>query len=196
MTGWSKQTAASLGPFDCITNGFAPIVVIPQSKADGTPGWQRAGGRAAMAALERPVAEFNGDRNRLYLVGLSAGGNGAWHLGSQYPERFAALVVVCGWISERKGTTTGVAYPALAPTGTADQVAWVAARVSKVPTWIFHGDADRVVPVDESRKMAAALKTRGADVQYTEFPGVDHNAWDPAYSREDLWVWLLRQRKR
>lgn len=175
---------------------FPAIVVIPQSKADGTPGWQRAGGRAAMAALERAVAEFNGDRRRLYLTGHSAGGNGAWYLGSQNPERFAALVVVCGWISERKGTTSGVAYSALAPVGTADPLAWVAGRVSKVPVWIFHGDADRVVPVDESRKMTAALKTLGADVQYTEFSGVDHNAWDPAYAREDLWIWLLRQRRR
>ena len=175
---------------------FPAIVVIPQSKADGTPGWQRAGGRAAMAALDRAIAEFNGDRRRLYLTGLSAGGNGAWYLASQNPDRFAALVVVCGWISERKGNTSGVAYPALALPGTADSFAAIAARVSKVPIWIFHGGADRNVSVDESRRMAAALKTLGADVHYTEFPGVDHNAWDPAYAREDLWVWLLRQSKR
>ena len=73
---------------------------------------------------------------------------------------------------------------------------YVPASFQRSTSWIFHGDADRVVPVDESRKMAAALKTRAADVQYTEFPGVDHNAWDPAYAREDLWVWLLRQRRR
>lgn len=175
---------------------FPAIVVIPQSKADGTPGWQRTGGRAAMVALERAVTEFNGDRNRLYLTGLSAGGNGAWYLGSQNPDRFAALVVVCGWISERRGTTSGVAYAALAPPGTVDPSAWVAGRMPKVPIWIFHGDADPVVPVAESRKMAAALKTLGGDVRYTEFPGVDHNAWEPAYAREDLWVWLLQQRRR
>jgi predicted peptidase len=96
---------------------------------------------------------------------------GIW--GSKNPEQFVALVVVCGWISERKGTTSGVGYPALAPPGTADPIASVAARVSKVPIWIFHGDADRVVPVDESRQMVAALKTLDADVQYTEFPGVN-----------------------
>ena len=175
---------------------FPAIVVIPQSKADGTPGWQRAGGRAAMAALDRAVAEFRGDRNRLYLTGLSAGGNGAWYLGSQNPDRFAAMVVVCGWISARAGTTSGVAYPALAPPGAADPFAAIAERVSKVPIWIFHGDADGTVPVEESRNMAAALKAVGSALQYTEFPGVGHNAWDPAYAREDLWAWLLRQRRR
>jgi predicted peptidase len=175
---------------------FPAIVVIPQAKADGTPGWQRAGGRAAIAALDRAVAEFNGDRRRLYLTGLSAGGNGAWYLGSQNPDTFAAMVVVCGWISARTGTTSGLSYPALAAAGAADPFATIAGKVSKVPIWIFHGDADRTVSVDESRKMAAALKALSADVQYTEFPGVGHNAWDPAYGREDLWVWLFRQRKR
>lgn len=175
---------------------FPTIVVLPQSKADGSPGWQRAGGRAAMAALDRSVAEFNGDRARVYLTGLSAGGNGAWYLSSQHPDRFAALVIVCGWISEFSGTTSGVAYPTLAPRGSADPFAAFALRVPKVPIWVFHGDADRVVSVEESRKMVAALKVLGADVRYTEFPGVDHNAWDPAYAREDLWVWVARQRRR
>lgn len=175
---------------------FPAIVVMPQSKADGTPGWQRAGSRAALAALERAVTEFNGDRSRLYLTGLSAGGNGTWYLGAEHPERFAALVVVCGFVSGRKSMTGTVTYPPLGPAGTADPFAWVASRLSKVPVWIFHGDADAVVPVDESRKMAAAMKALGADAQYTEFPGVQHNAWDPAYAREDLWAWLLRQRRR
>jgi len=34
--------------------------------------------------------------------------------------------------------------------------------------------------------MLASLKAIRANVQYTEFPGVDHNAWDPAYDRADL----------
>jgi predicted peptidase len=44
--------------------------------------------------------------------------------------------------------------------------------------------------------MAAALKAIGADVQYTELPGVLHNSWDPAYERADLFPWLFKQRRR
>lgn len=175
---------------------FPVIVVFPQSRADRTPGWHAAGGRVALSALNNALAEFNGDQSRVYLTGHSAGGNGTWYLASHYPERFAALVVVCGWISERRGTTSGVAYPSIAPAGAADPFAAVAKRVSMLPVWIFHGDADKTVSVEESRRMAAALKAVGANVQYTEFAGVDHNAWDPAYDRADLMVWLLRQRRR
>ena len=173
---------------------FPAIVIFPQSHADGTPGWQLDGGRAALAALEKSIREFSGDQSRVYLTGLSAGGNGAWSLASRYPERFAALVVVCGFISKFTGRTSGVPYPALAPANEPDPYAFIARRVSSIPIWIFHGDADKNVSVEESRKMAAALKAIGADVQYTELPGVDHNAWGPAYQRADLIEWMLKQR--
>jgi predicted peptidase len=175
---------------------FPAIVVFPQAKADNTPGWQQEGGKAARAALDQSISEFRGDARRIYLTGLSAGGNGSWFLLSHYPERFAAAVVVCGFISKFKGKTSGVDYPAIAPPEARDEYAYVAKRVSQIPIWIFHGDADQNVSVEESRKMFAALKAIGADVQYTELPGVLHNAWDPAYSRADVFEWLLKQKKR
>ena len=174
---------------------FPAVVVFPQAKADGTPGWQREGGQAALAALDKSIKEFRGDARRVYLTGLSAGGNGSWFLASRYPERFAAAVIVCSFISERKGLTSGVDYPALAPPDAPDEFAYLAKRVSPIPIWIFHGDADQTVSVEVSRKMFAALKAIGADVQYTEFPGVPHNSWDPAYARADLFDWLLKQRR-
>ena len=175
---------------------FPAIVVFPQSLADRTPGWQGLGGQAALAALDRTVTEFNGDRSRLYLTGLSAGGNGTWSLAFRYPDRFAALIVVAGWISELQSTTTGVLYRAIAPSAAPDPFAAVAQRVSKLPIWIFHGEMDRRVPVEESRKMAAALRALGADVRYTEFAGLDHNAWDSAYDRADLFEWLFQQQRK
>ncbi len=174
---------------------FPAIVIFPQAHADGTPGWQLEGGRAALAALDKAIQEFNGDPKRIVLTGLSAGGNGTWSIASRYPERFAAIVPVCGFIIQFKGIASKVDYPALAPADAADQYAYIAKKVASIPIWIFHGDADKSVPVGESRKMAAALKTIGANVQYTEFPGVDHNAWDPAYARADLIEWMLKQRR-
>ena len=44
--------------------------------------------------------------------------------------------------------------------------------------------------------MNAVLKAAGANVQYTEFPGVDHNgATNTAYARADLIESMLRQRQ-
>lgn len=153
------------------------------------------GGEAALAALEKTIAEFNGDVSRIYLTGYSAGANGSWYLASHYPERFAAMVVICGFVSGFRGKVTGIMYPSIAPPSADDRFGYVAKRVATVPIWMFHGDADTEIAVDESRKMFKSLKSVGANVQYTEFRGIGHNAWDAAYDRRDLLEWLLQQRR-
>lgn len=170
------------------------IVVFPQAKADGQPGWQRDAGRAALKAVDAAIAEFSGDASRVYLTGYSAGGNGAWFLASRHPERFAAVVVVCGFVGSFTGRSSAVRYPPLSPAE--DVHADVARQVASLPIWIFHGDADPVVPVTESRRMFAALRAAGADARYTELPGVSHEAWTPAYEQAELWAWVFRQRRR
>jgi predicted peptidase len=175
---------------------FPVIVVFPQAHADGTPGWQLQGGQAALAALDRIIKEFKGDAKRVVLTGYSAGGNGTWSVASRYPERFAAIVPICGFVEAFKGKTSGVDYPSLAPADSGDVFTFVAKRVSGIPIWIFHGDADKSVDVEVSRKMNAALKFAGANVRYTEYPGVDHNgAPNTAYASADLLEWMLRHRR-
>lgn len=164
------------------------IVVFPQAPYEAS--WVGAAGRTAMAALAATRAEFNTDPERVYLTGLSLGGQGAWHLAYEHPELWAAVAPVCSFI-EGHGR-----YPDVLPASEADPYAALARKIVAIPIWIFHGADDPVVPVEGARHLAAALKAQGADVQYTELPGVGHNAWDPAYSREDFATWILSQRRK
>ena len=75
----------------------------------------------------------------------------------------------------------------------ADPYAETARRVGKTPVWVFHGGADDTVPVEESRKMVAALRAANANVRYSEYPGVGHNSWDSAYAEPEFLPWMLRQ---
>jgi predicted peptidase len=101
---------------------------------------------------------------------------------------------VCGGIVPPTGRpTSAVQLPATA--GSADPYAAAAALIGATPTWIFHGADDPVIPPAESRRMAEALEAAGGDVRYTEYPGVGHGAWDPAYGEADLWTWLFAQRR-
>lgn len=123
--------------------------------------------------------------------------NGAWYLASRYPERFAAVTVVAGHITQHRGTTSGVFYPSIAPASTADPYKAVANMVSSLPIWIFHGEADRAISVEESRQMFAALKSLGADVHYTEIPGAGHlDGIAAAYDNADLVVWMSKKSRR
>jgi predicted peptidase len=167
---------------------YPAIVVLPQAPPQTL--WHGRSARAALGALDRTMREFRIDPRRVYLAGLSMGGNGAWNLAYNTPDRFAAMVVICGFVTPRGP------LGAIAPPGEADPFAAIARKLAGIPVWIEHGDADPTVSVEESRRMAAALKVAGAQVTYRELPGVGHNSWDPAFRSEGLPKWLFAQRKR
>ena len=53
---------------------------------------------------------------------------------------------------------------------------------------------DFVVHVDITRELVRRPRSGGADVEYVEFAGANHNSWDPAFAREDYWDWLFGTR--
>ena len=65
-----------------------------------------------------------------------------------------------------------------------------------MPMWIFHGEIDPVVSVDESRKAVEALRAAGSTaMRYTEFLGATHNVWDMTYASPQFRDWLFAQRR-
>jgi len=70
----------------------------------------------------------------------------------------------------------------------------VAERVKPMPVWIFHGEVDDQVAPSEARNMYAALLKVGDEVRYTQFPGVNHGSWVPAYATAELWPWMFSHR--
>ncbi len=53
---------------------------------------------------------------------------------------------------------------------------------ANIPIYIFHGDRDQRVPVDQSRKYYRALKKAGKDVEYNEIPDLWHSLpWWPTH---------------
>ncbi len=128
--------------------------------------------------MNKTVEEFGGDRERLYLIGVSMGGYGVWDMAAQNPGKFAALVPICGG----------------SPLRTGDRFTEIARRIGRTPAWVFHGAKDGVVPVSESRQMVEALKSAGGNVRYSEYEGVGHNVWLNAAAEPNLLPWLLSQR--
>lgn len=192
-----SQTEGALGrAVKLYPERFPAVVVFPHGHADGL-GWQGPNGEAALAEADRALAEFHGDRARLYLTGFSAGGNGAWWLAYHHPGRFAAAVIIAGWVTPFTGRQSHIAYPAIAPASAGDPYAAIARGVGALPIWLAHGGADQTVSVEESRHMFAALQAAGDAVRFTELPGLDHTAsWDPVYQNPDVARWLFDQRRR
>lgn len=147
---------------------FPFIVVSPQNPSE-TQFWDD---QQLIRLLDELEADLPVDRSRVYLTGLSRGGYGAWRLAIQNADRFAALVPICG----------GGPVP-------------YARKLKDVPTWVFHGAQDPVIPLVESQRMVDAIQAVGGNVKFTVYPEAKHDAWTETYNNPDLYEWLLKQRR-
>lgn len=120
--------------------------------------------------LSSVLEQVKADLSRVYLTGLSMGGYGTWHWGAAHPEKFAALLPICGG-----------GNPA------------AAARLKNMPIWAFHGSKDTVVPVEESLQMVAAVKKAGGNAKLTLYPELLHDSWTITYKNQEIYDWLLEQ---
>jgi predicted peptidase len=157
------------GPPRLIEQGkeFPFIVVSPQC-----PKGQMWSADVLNTLLDAVIKEYSVDQDRVYCTGLSMGGYGTWSLATAYPQRFAAIVPICGG-----------GQPAQA------------ARLKPVPIWAFHGARDSIVPVSESEQMVDAVKKVGGDAKLTVYPKARHNCWARAYSDPEVYDWLLAHRR-
>lgn len=152
------------------------IVVSPQCPA--TTWWDDDG---VLALLDEVMANHKTDPSRLYLTGLSMGGYGTWSVGLKYPERFAAIVPICGG-----GSTVDIRR-----TGRDKKAA-----LTTLGVWAFHGAKDPTVPLEESETMVAALKKAGVtDLQLTVYPEAKHDSWTETYNKPELYAWLLKHKR-
>jgi predicted peptidase len=125
-------------------------------------------GKRAVAILDDVLTSYEVDAKWVYLTGASMGGEGTWSLAATHPDRWAAIVPLCGG-----------GDPVAAP------------KIKGIPCWCSHCDADQP---EQSREMIRALKRAWGRPLYHEYPGVGHNCWDLTYAMPDLYEWLLLQK--
>lgn len=170
---------------------YPAVIVFPQC----SPGriWATDDmANMAMRALEDTEEAYGTDPDRVYVTGLSRGGQGAWFLAYRNPDRFAALLVIAG----RVANTGEQGKDGIVPAADGEPFAALAGKIAEIPTWIFHGEIDRTTEVEESRNLVAALEKLGAtNFRYTEMPGNGHNVWDAAYRSPGVIEWLFSQRR-
>lgn len=146
---------------------FPFIMVTPESPGQG---WDV---QNVNALLDEVVAKHKVDKDRIYVMGVSMGGFGAWALAAVYPDKFAAIIPICG------GGNPGDAK-----------------KIKHLSIWVFHGAKDTTVPASRSEAMVKALKDAGAEhVKFTLYPDAGHDAWTETYRNPEVWEWLLKQKR-
>lgn len=147
------------------------FVLMPQCP-DRAIGWKDSVADKLMVLVNDLGDNLPIDKDRIYLTGSSMGGFGTWGIITKWPGVFACAVPLCGGGDASK-----------------------AEIIRNTPIWIFHGDKDDQVSVENSRKMFAALQGVKGNVQYTELPGAGHIITDQVYSQPELDEWMFKQKR-
>jgi predicted peptidase len=159
------------GPPKLIAAGqkFPAVIASLQCEPDNL--WNPHGVKAVTDHL---IKTERIDTSRVYLTGLSMGGFGTWETAFEHPDTYAAIAPICGGAGVR----------------------WIMTkRIKHIPAWIFHGDKDTAVPVENSQKIYNALKKIEAPVKLTIYPGVAHDSWTQTYDNPEFWKWLFEQKR-
>jgi dienelactone hydrolase len=149
---------------------FPFIAIAPQCRAEGRWEADRLDTKWALQILDHVIEEFSADADRVFLTGVSSGGAGVWNIASAYPDRFAAILPLCG---------VG---------GDAQKLA-----VARMPIWNVYNDGDAADLVDSNRTVRQRLIEQGNSPIVSEYHAGGHDCWNRAYRTTALYGWLLEQ---
>lgn len=153
---------------------FPFLVVFPQCE-DLTSrllyGWQpdTTDGQRALAILDEVERDYQVDKSREILTGVSMGGFGTWSLGALQPNRWSALLVVAGGGDKPE----------------------VARRLKNVPVWVIHSANDPGVPIENEKRMIAQAREAGGRVYFTQLTATRHDVGYLVYGDDAVYEWML-----
>lgn len=118
------------------------------------------------------LTNYRIDAKRVYLTGISMGGYGTWQTAVAYPNKFAAIVPLCGGCDDSL------------------QIC----RIKHMPVWTFHGTADDKVAFGLTDRLVKRLRScQGRDqVRFTPLVNEGHEI-QYLYQRKKIYRWLLKQ---
>jgi predicted peptidase len=158
-----------------LTDGPFPfLVAAPQCPADRS--WSDAGVAAAVERMiDRLIADRLSDPRRIIVSGFSLGGIGAFWLAVRQPDRYAALVSVCG----------------RCPVEDAPQ------RLAHLLMWIAYAEDDEFTDLTEgSKRVIGDLSSLGRIVARPYrignglFASAHARTADAAFAEPELYRWL------
>jgi len=158
-------------------------VVSPTNRRPYGYNWEDWGRLDAMEVLGIVRKKFAIDESRIYLTGHSMGGHGVYHIGSLFPDQFAAIGPSAGWnsfwtyrIKEKIQNPSPMRQMIQRATLPSDTYT-MAHNFTQLGVYILHGSLDDNVPPQQSRMMADSLRKFHTDFVFHEQQGAGH-WWD------------------
>ncbi len=148
---------------------FPGFVLFPQNMN----GWVGTDVDQAYMIIRLLMDSLNIDPNRIYVHGLSNGGEASWNIIQKYPSIFAAALPMSGDFTPNNVADSTVHHP----------------------MWIFQGGQDTRPSPAETASRIKKYEEAGGIVRYTEYPSLGHGTWNSAYAEPDFFSWILKHNK-
>ena len=165
LSGDSLEMVLQYGSIHALFKGRAinAIVVAPQAQTAWEP-------KRVMALYDWLDDHYKVDTNRFYVLGMSMGGYGAMDVATEYPDRVAAAMAMCGGASGKE-----------------------LCGLSTLPLWIIHGTADKAVPVGCSDRVVDSIRSCGDTTRliYDRLEGVNHSRLARVFYLKQTYDWLF-----
>ncbi len=144
-----------------LLNAFEGYLSFPEAYMDGV--------------LAEIQVNYRVDAKRIYLTGLSMGGEATFRFAVYQPETFAAIAPLSAYVDSETLSTIG--------------------RIKDLPVWAIHGADDTIIPLAEAQQPVDALKAAGGNIKFTVLAGHDHDTWTDTYSDPAFYNWLLQYQR-
>ena len=171
--GDSLFLLAKASPFMMIREqGPLPFIIVAPLLSDSE--FYRSFPESYMdGVLEQVLADYRVDQKRIYVTGLSMGGEATYRFALHRPDTFAAVAPLAAFLNSPPSMES----------------------IKDLPVWAIHGADDTVVSLSAAQRPVDALEQAGGNVQFTVLEGHDHDVWTDTYSDPLFYGWLLQHQK-
>lgn len=165
LSGDSLEMVLRYGCIHALMKGRAidAIVVAPQAQSSWEP-------QRVMNLYDWIDDHYKVDTNRFYVLGMSMGGYGTLDVATEYPDKVAAAMAMCGGASGRE-----------------------LCGLSTLPLWIIHGTDDDLVPIRCSDRVVDSIRSCGDTTRliYNRLEGENHSRLARVFYLKQTYEWLF-----
>lgn len=136
--------------------------------------------------LKELTSSYHVDEKRVYLTGLSMGGEATYRFALEHPEKFAAIASLSGFLAKYE--------PAFSKEA-AEMQSTPLENLKGMPAREIHGADDVIVSADMANNTMRDFKNAGVNIDIKVLEGRDHDTWTDTYLDPAFYEWLLQQKK-
>jgi predicted esterase len=175
MNAVNRAGSSKVGDPNLDPRAFPGFVLFPQMENNWGSATSASSSVAnALRILRLVIKENNINPDRVYLAGLSMGGQAALKSLTMADWLFAAAICM-----------SPVPF-----TSDFDYEGSV-----NIPLWIFQGGKDQYPKPSQTEKFINLFREAGGSVRYTFYEELGHNTWTTAFGDPEFFSWLLKEKK-